>query len=82
MFIARGIHQITKAPEGRQVIARYVMFIATRWTTRGISPTIDTAQPIVPHLAPRGDMFIARGIHQITKAPEGRQVIARYVKKI
>ena len=46
-----------------------------------LSPTIDTAPPILPHLAPEGRMFIEYGIHQITKAPEGRQVPPRYRRR-
>ena len=38
----------------------------------GPLPTMDTAPPIVPHLAPEGrHVYRTHGIHQITQSPRG-----------
>ena len=69
MFIEYRIQQITKAPEGRQVAPGYGRHenwnvsnrscIRRGWVPQpagrgNLSPTIDTAPPILPHLAPAG----------------------------
>ena len=69
MFIEYRIQQITKAPEGRHVPPGYGRHenwnvsnrscIRRGWVPQpagrgNLSPTIDTAPPILPHLAPEG----------------------------
>ena len=80
MFIAGDMHQISQSPRGATCepggtkIGRWAteaVWIRRGWVPqpagRGdLSPTMDTAQPIVPHLAPEGrHVYSIRDIHQL-----------------
>ena len=84
MFIAARHALVTKAPEGRQVIARY----GRNYSTQGRNDARENRKPesggsglkeevygrkFQPQ---RGGMFIAMWITKYIKAPAGRQVLA------